>query len=88
MKYGKARDPLRDFRIAWQWTMPSRGVSRMPPTIAWEIMSETTITARGRSNNVLARIMPDGSEQPFPHAPMRDTTDEEIEQAALADPDS
>jgi putative transcriptional regulator len=51
-------------------------------------MSETTITARRRSNNVLARIMPDGSEQPFPHAPMRDTTDEEIEQAALADPDA
>ena len=51
-------------------------------------MSETTITAKRRSDGTLVRVMPDGAEQPFPQTPMRDMTDEEIETAALADPDA
>jgi putative transcriptional regulator len=51
-------------------------------------VSETTITAKRRGDGTLVRVLPDGSEQRFPQAPMRDMTDEEIEAAALADPDA
>src|SRR4051794_6883535 len=51
-------------------------------------MSETTITARKRSDGTIVRVMPDGSEQPFPRTPMREMNDEAIEEAALADPDA
>jgi putative transcriptional regulator len=53
-------------------------------------MSETTIIARRRSDGTIVRVMPDGTERPFPNMdmPMREMTDEEIEAAALADPDA
>ncbi len=51
-------------------------------------MSETIITARKRSDGTVVRVMPDGSEQLFPPTPKREMTDEEIEAAAMADPDA
>ena len=50
-------------------------------------MSENTIIARRHADGSLWRVMPDGREVPFPRAPMRPMTEEEIEAAALSDPD-
>lgn len=51
-------------------------------------MSERTITARRRADGTVVRVLPDGSERPFPQAPGRAMSDAEIEAAALADPDA
>jgi putative transcriptional regulator len=51
-------------------------------------MSDNTVNARMRSDGVLVRVMPDGSEQRLPIPESRPMTDEEIEAAALADPDA
>ncbi|MFM8332819.1 MAG: helix-turn-helix domain-containing protein [Candidatus Methylumidiphilus sp.] len=52
-------------------------------------MSETIITARMRSDGEVVEILADGSEKPFPKTPMRPPlSDEEIEAAALSDPDA
>ena len=51
-------------------------------------MSETTITAKKSSHGTVVRVLPDGSDQPFPLAPMRELTDDAIEAAALSDPDA
>jgi putative transcriptional regulator len=51
-------------------------------------MSETTITARMRSDGTLVRVLPDGTEQSLPQAQLRPMSEEAIEAAALADPDA
>ena len=51
-------------------------------------MSEITIVAKRRSDGTLVSVLPDGLERPFPRVPLREMTDEEIEAAALADPDA
>jgi putative transcriptional regulator len=51
-------------------------------------MSETTITARIRSDGTVVEVPRDGSERPFPVTPMRAMTEEEIVAAAVADPDA
>lgn len=47
-----------------------------------------TIVARRRADGRVVRVLPDGSEEPFPDTPMRAMTEEEIEAAALSDPDA
>src|ERR1039458_8272381 len=51
-------------------------------------MSETTITARIRSDGTIVEVLKDGSERPFPATPMRPMTEAEIITAAVADPDA
>ena len=51
-------------------------------------MSETIITARMRDDGTVVEVLSDGSERPFPNIPMRSMADEEIEAAALSDPDA
>jgi putative transcriptional regulator len=51
-------------------------------------MSRTSTTARMRVDGMVVEVMSDGSERPFPHAPMRAMTEAEIEAAAAADPDA
>lgn len=51
-------------------------------------MSDNTINARIRDDGTLVRVMPDGSEHPLSREPMREMTEEEIEAAALSDPDA
>ncbi len=51
-------------------------------------MSKTTIIARMRRDGTVVRVLPDGTEQPFPETPMRPMTEAEIEAAAAADPDA
>ena len=41
-----------------------------------------------RRDGTVVEVLPDGSERPFPDAPMRPMTEEEIEAAAWADPDA
>jgi putative transcriptional regulator len=50
----------------------------------------TIIRARIRkSDGKVVRVYPDGREEPFPpRGPMREMTDEEVEAAALSDPDN
>jgi len=50
-------------------------------------MSETTITARIRSDGTVVEVLGDGSERPFPASPMRPMTEAQIA-AAAADPDA
>ena len=51
-------------------------------------MNKTITSARIRSDGTLVEILDDGSERPFPKAPMRPMTEEEISAAAAADPDA
>jgi len=51
-------------------------------------MSENIIVARLRADGIAVRVLPDGSEEPFPDTPMREMTEAEIEAAALSDPDA
>jgi putative transcriptional regulator len=51
-------------------------------------MSETTITARIRSDGTVVEVLRDGSERPFPVTSMRPMTEAEIAAAATADPDA
>jgi putative transcriptional regulator len=52
-------------------------------------MSEETIIARMRRDGTVVEVLSDGSERPFPDdMPMRLMTEEEIEAAALSDPDA
>jgi putative transcriptional regulator len=53
-------------------------------------MNETIITARMRRDGTVVEVLSDGSERPFPvpDVPMRPMTEEEIEAAALSDPDA
>jgi putative transcriptional regulator len=51
-------------------------------------MSETTITARMRSDGTVVEVLQDGSERPFPAIPMRPMTETEIRTAAAGDPDT
>jgi putative transcriptional regulator len=51
-------------------------------------MSETTITARMRTDGTIVEVLADGSERPIPDTAMRPMTPDEIEEAALADPDA
>jgi putative transcriptional regulator len=51
-------------------------------------MSETTITARIRSDGTVVEVLKDGSERPFSVTPMRPMTEAEIAAAAAADPDA
>jgi putative transcriptional regulator len=50
-------------------------------------MSNTTITARIRTDGAVVEILDDGTERPFPKTALPDMTDEEIS-AAAADPDA
>lgn len=51
-------------------------------------MSKTTTIARTRPDGTIVRVLDDGSEAPFPRAPMRPMTEAEIHAAAMADPDA
>ena len=51
-------------------------------------MNKTTTTAKILPNGTVVEVLDDGRERPFPHAPMRSMTDEEISAAAQADPDA
>jgi len=51
-------------------------------------MSKTTTIAKIRPDGTVVELLDDGSERPFPNTPMRPMTDEEIEAAAMADPDA
>jgi putative transcriptional regulator len=51
-------------------------------------MSNTTITARIRTDGAVVEILDDGTERPFPKTALPDMTDEEISAAAAADPDA
>ena len=51
-------------------------------------MNGRTIIARKRSDGTVVEVLSDGSERPLPRKPMRPMTDEEIEAAALSDPDA
>ncbi len=51
-------------------------------------MNETTIIAKKRRDGTVVEVLSDGSERPFPDMPMRPMTDEEVEAAALSDPDA
>jgi putative transcriptional regulator len=51
-------------------------------------MSEKTVIARMRRDGTVVEVLEDGSERPFPDMPMRPMTEEEIEAAALSDPDA
>lgn len=53
-----------------------------------ENMSEKIITARMNKGGTVIEVSPDGKEQPFPVLPKRHMTEEEIEAAALSDPDA
>ena len=41
-----------------------------------------------RDDGTVVEVLSDGSERPFPDMPMRQMTDEEVEAAALSDPDA
>ena len=51
-------------------------------------MSKTTTIAKIQADGVAVEVMPDGSERPFPKTPLRTMTDEEVHEAAMADPDA
>jgi putative transcriptional regulator len=51
-------------------------------------MNKTSTTAKIRSDGTVVEVLDDGGERPFPDVPMRAMTDEEIDAAALADPDA
>jgi putative transcriptional regulator len=51
-------------------------------------VNERTIIARKRDDGTLVEVLSDGSERPLPKKPMRPMTDEEVEAAALSDPDA
>jgi len=51
-------------------------------------VSDNIINAKMRNDGALVQVMPDGSEWPMPIPPSRPLTDEEIEAAALSDPDN
>jgi putative transcriptional regulator len=51
-------------------------------------MSKTTTTARIRPDGKVVEVLEDGSERPFPKTSMRPMTEEEIQAAAMADPDA
>jgi putative transcriptional regulator len=51
-------------------------------------MSETTTTARIRSDGTVVEVLKDGNERPFPVTPMRPMSEAEIAEAAAADPDA
>lgn len=51
-------------------------------------MSRKTTIAEIRSDGTVVEVLSDGGERPFPETPMRSMTEEEIEQAAAADPDA
>jgi putative transcriptional regulator len=48
----------------------------------------TIITARMRPDGTVVEVLDDGTERPFPKRPMRSMTEEEIEAAAMSDPDN
>ena len=51
-------------------------------------MTETTITARIRSDGTVVEVLGDGSERSFPASPMRPMTQAQIAATAAADPDA
>jgi putative transcriptional regulator len=51
-------------------------------------MSKKSIFAKMRRNGTLVRVNDDGSEEPMPVTPLAPRTEQEIEAAALADPDA
>ena len=51
-------------------------------------MNKTITSARIRLDRVVVEILDGGGERPFPKAPMRPMTEEEISAAAAADPDA
>ena len=51
-------------------------------------MREKTVIARREPDGTVVEVLSDGSERPFPQMPTRLMTDEEIEAAALSDPDA
>lgn len=51
-------------------------------------MSETTTTAKMRSDGTLAEVLANGGERPFPAMPPRPMTAAEATAAAAADPDA
>jgi putative transcriptional regulator len=50
-------------------------------------MCKATTTAKVRADGMIVEVLSDGSERPFPHTPMRQMTEAEVEAAAAADPD-
>lgn len=51
-------------------------------------MSKMIIIARIRPDGKVVRISKRGKETPFPHAPMRPMTEQQVRAAAAADPDA
>jgi len=51
-------------------------------------MNKSIISAKIRSDGKVIEILEGGNERPFPEIPMRPMTNEEIEAAALSDPDA
>jgi putative transcriptional regulator len=51
-------------------------------------MNERTIIARMRDDGTVVEVLSDGSERPLPDMPTRPMAEEEIEAAALSDPDA
>lgn len=51
-------------------------------------MSKTITIAKIQADGVAVEIMPDGTERPLSHTPMRPMTEAEVHAAALADPDA
>lgn len=51
-------------------------------------MSKTTITARIRADGKVVSVSKRGKETPFPRAPMRPMTEQQVRVAAAADPDA
>jgi putative transcriptional regulator len=51
-------------------------------------MSDDIINARMRNDGTLVRVMPDDSERPLSREPLLPMPEEEIEAAALSDPDA
>lgn len=51
-------------------------------------MSNDIISARMRNDGMLVRVMPDGTERILSREPLIPMTEEEIEAAALSDPDA
>ncbi len=51
-------------------------------------MSKTTTIARIRADGKITKVLPDGTEKPFPARPMRRMTEAQVGAAAAADPDA
>jgi putative transcriptional regulator len=51
-------------------------------------MSKSTTIARIHRDGTITKVLPDGTDQPFPDTPVRPMSEEAAEAAALSDPDA